>query len=163
MKKALTESPILIPPDRNLPFVLDTDASDDGMGAVLSQVGADREKVVAYFSKTLNKAERRYCVARRELLAIARAISHFRYYLCGPPFTVRTDHSALQWSMSFKEPEGQIARWLKELAMYVFKVEYRAGTRHANADAMSRHPGALNGCQYSEKKEAREKELHMEE
>lgn len=142
LKKALTESPILTPPDPNLSFVLDTDASDVGMGAVLNQVGAEGEKVVAYFSKTLNKAERHYCVTRRERLAIVRAIGHFKYYLCGLPFTVRTDHSrhALQWLMSFKEPEGQIACWLEELAPYVFRVEYRAGTHHANADAMSRRP-----------------------
>ncbi|KAI3357057.1 hypothetical protein L3Q82_015442 [Scortum barcoo] len=68
LKKVLTESPILTPPDPNLPFVLDTDAASDvGMGAVLSQVGPKGEKVVAYFSKTFNKAERRYCVTRREL------------------------------------------------------------------------------------------------
>ncbi|KAL7868740.1 hypothetical protein SRHO_G00101240 [Serrasalmus rhombeus] len=148
LKKALTESPILTPPDPNLPFVLDTDASNVGMGAVLSQLGQEGEKVVAYFSRTFNKAERRYCVTRRELLAVVRAISHFKYYLCGLPFTVRTDHAALQWLMSFKEPEGQIARWLEELAPYVFQVEYRAGTHHANADAMSRHPCALDGCRY---------------
>ncbi|CAL9691335.1 unnamed protein product [Knipowitschia caucasica] len=163
LKKALTESPILTPPDTNLPFVMDTDASDAGMGAVLSQVGSHGEKVVAYFSKTFNKAERRYCVTRRELLAIVRAIGHFRYYLCGLPFTVRTDHSALQWLMSFKEPEGQIARWLEELAPYNFKVEYRAGSRHANADAMSRRPCALDGCRYCEKREAKEQELCVEE
>lgn len=123
LKQALTESPILIPPDPNLSFILDTDASDVEIGAVLSQVEAEGEIVVVYFSKTFNKAERRYCVTRRELLAIVRAISHFKYYLCGLPFTVRTDHSALQWLMSFNEPEGQIARWLEELAPYVFEVE----------------------------------------
>lgn len=65
--------------------------------------------------------------------------------------------------MSFKEPEGQIARWLEELVLHVFKVEYRAGTHYANANAMSQHPRALNGCQFCEKREAREKELHVEE
>ncbi|KAI4885571.1 hypothetical protein NFI96_007362, partial [Prochilodus magdalenae] len=163
LKKALTESPILTPPDPNLMFVLDTDASDVGMGAVLSQVGPEGEKVIAYFSKTFNKAERRYCVTRRELLAIVRAVGHFKYYLCGLPFTVRTDHAALQWLMSFKEPEGLIARWLEELAPYVFQVEYRAGTQHANADAMSRHPCAPNGCCYCEKRDARENELCSKE
>ncbi|KAJ0050423.1 hypothetical protein NL108_003631 [Boleophthalmus pectinirostris] len=163
LKKALTESPTLTPPDTTLPFVIDTDASDVGMGAVLSQVGPEGEKVVAYFSKTFNKAERRYCVTRRELLAIVRAIGHFRYYLCGLPFTVRTDHSALQWLMSFKEPEGQIARWLEELAPYDFKVVYRAGGRHANADAMSRRPCVPDSCRYCEKREAREQELRAEE
>ncbi|KAI4904404.1 hypothetical protein NFI96_007328 [Prochilodus magdalenae] len=163
LKKALTDSPILTPPDPKLMFVLDTDASDVGMGAVLSQVGPEGEKVIAYFSKTFNKAERCYCVTRRELLAIVRAIGHFKYYLCGLPFTVRTDHAALQWLMSFKEPEGQIARWLEELAPYVFQVEYRAETQHANADAMSRRPCAPNGCRYCEKRDARENELCSKE
>jgi len=67
---------------------------------------------VAYYSRTSNKAERRYCVTRCELLAIVRAVRHFKYYLCGLPFTVRTDHSTLQWLMSFKEPEGQVAQWI---------------------------------------------------
>lgn len=70
LKKALTESPVLTPPDPNLPFVLDTDASDVGRRVVLSQVGQDGEKVVAYFSRTVNKAERHYRVTHRELLPI---------------------------------------------------------------------------------------------
>uniref|UniRef100_A0AAV2LIB8 Integrase catalytic domain-containing protein n=1 Tax=Knipowitschia caucasica TaxID=637954 RepID=A0AAV2LIB8_KNICA len=65
--------------------------------------------------------------------------------------------------MSFKEPEGQIACWLEELAPYNFKVEYRAGSRHANEDAMSRRPCALDGCRYCEKREAKEQELRVEE
>lgn len=65
--------------------------------------------------------------------------------------------------MSFKEPEGQIARWLEELAPFVFKVEYRPGAHHANADAMSRRPCASTGCQYCEKRDARESELRLEE
>ncbi|KAG7454924.1 hypothetical protein JOB18_033421, partial [Solea senegalensis] len=65
LQRALTESPVLVPPDPALPFVLDTDASNVGLGAVLSQVGPDGEKVVAYFSRILNKSERRYCVTRR--------------------------------------------------------------------------------------------------
>lgn len=143
LKKALTEPPILTPLSHGLPLILDTDASDVGMGAVLRQVGPEGEKAVAYFSRTFNKAEQRYCVTCRELLAI---VIHFKYYLCGLPFTVRTDHTALLWLILFKEPEGQIARWLEELAPYDFGVEYRAGARHADTDAMSRRPFAPDGC-----------------
>ncbi|KAJ8358504.1 hypothetical protein AAFF_G00433790 [Aldrovandia affinis] len=64
--------------DLSLPFVLDTDASNVGMGAVLSQVGPEGERAVAYFSHTFNKAERNYCVTRRELLAVVKAVRHFR-------------------------------------------------------------------------------------
>ena len=163
LQRALSESPVLAPADPSLPFMLDTDASGVGVGGVLSQVGPDGERVVAYFSRAFNKAERRYCVTRRELLAVVLSIRHFRYYLCGLPFTVRTDHSALQWLMTFKEPEGQVARWLEELQAYVFRVEHRAGARHANADALSRRPCAAEGCRCCERKEARERELRAEE
>ena len=119
--------------------------------------------MVAYFSKTFNKAESRYCITRRELLAMVAAIKHFKYYLCGRPFTVRTDHSALQWLMSFREPEGQVARWFETLQSYVFTVVQRAGASHGNADALSHRPCALGGCQYCERREARERELRIEE
>ena len=68
------------------------------------------------------------------------AVGQFRPYLLGKPFTVRSDHSALQWLYSFKEPEGQVARWLESLAEYEFKVQHRPGKKHTNADALSRMP-----------------------
>lgn len=65
--------------------------------------------------------------------------------------------------MAFKEPEGQVARWLEELQSYNFSVEHRAGARHTNADALSRRPCAHTGCLYCEKRESREGELRAEE
>jgi len=129
------------------------------MGAVLAQPSPEGERVVAYFSRTFSKEERRYCVTRRELLAVVASVRHFKYYLCGVPFLIRTDHAALQWLLSFKEPEGQIARWMEELQSFNFRVEHRAGARHANADALSRRPCADEGCGYCEKRVAREREL----
>ena len=163
LQRALSEAPVLAPADPSLPFLLDTDASGVGVGGVLSQTGPDGERVVAYFSRAFSKAEKRYCVTRRELLAVVLSIRHFKYYLCGPLFRVRTDHAALQWLMSFKEPEGQVARWLEELQAFNFTVEHRQGARHANADALSRRPCAAAGCQYCEKRETRERELQEEE
>uniref|UniRef100_A0A673WIT2 Reverse transcriptase domain-containing protein n=1 Tax=Salmo trutta TaxID=8032 RepID=A0A673WIT2_SALTR len=163
LKCALIEAPVLAPPDLTLPFILDTDASNVGMGGVLAQVGPEGERVVAYFSRTFNKHERRYCVTRRELLAVVASIKHFKYYLGGLPFTVRTDHSALQWLMSFREPEGQMARWLEELQPYDFTVVHRAGARHSNADAMSRRPCTADGCRHCEQREGRERALSAEE
>ena len=79
-------APILIFPDYNREFILDTDASKDGIGAVLSQVqDSGEEKVVAYASRILSKPERKYCVTRQELLAVITFIKHFRYYI--PPGT----------------------------------------------------------------------------
>ena len=89
------------------------------------------------------------------------AIQHFKYYLGGLHFTVRTDHSALQWLMSFKEPEGQLAHWIEELQAYDFTVVHRPGAQHGNADVLSRRPCSADSCQYCEKKEILEREqLH---
>lgn len=96
LRQALSAATVLVPPDSTLPFVLNTDASNIGVGAVLSQEGPDGEKVVAYLSKVFNKCERCYCVTRRELLAVVMAVRHFKYYLCGTPCTIRTDHVALE-------------------------------------------------------------------
>ena len=105
--------PVLAFPDFSREFILDTDASDCGIGGVLSQMDANgRERVIAYGSRTLSKPERQYCVTRRELLAVVAFTEHFRHYLLGQPFTLRTDHGSLTWLSNFKEPTGQLARWL---------------------------------------------------
>jgi len=95
LKCALISSPILAMPNDNDPFLLDTDACDVSIGAVLSQNG--EERVIAYASRSLSKPERNYCVTRKELLAIVCYTKAFRQYLLGRKFVVRTDHSALQW------------------------------------------------------------------
>ena len=117
LKKRLVSAPILVMPCFNHKFILDTDASGEGLGAVLSQSVDGQERVVAYASKTLSKTEHRYCATRRELLVVVWATQHFRPYLYGCGFLLRSDHSALQWLHSFKEPEGQVARWLERLAV----------------------------------------------
>ena len=95
-------------------FILDTYASNTGIGAVLSQVlGDGSEQVISYGSSVLSKQERRYCVTRRELLAVVLFLQHFRLYLLGRPFLICTDHDSLTWLSNFKEPEGQLAHWLK--------------------------------------------------
>eukprot|EP00731_Ephydatia_muelleri_P019435 Em0012g260a len=137
--------PILLPlPDRytNLPnfekpFILDTDACQYGIGAVLSQDHDGEEKVVAYGSHTYSKAERKYCVTRKELLAVVTFTKHFRPYLLERHFTLRTDHSSLQWLYNMKEPEGHLARWLEQLQEYDFAVMHCRGCNHGNADALS--------------------------
>ena len=81
LQAVLTEAPVLAYPDAGRPFVLDTDASNVGVGAVLSQGVGEGERPVAYFSRTLSRAERNYCVTRRELLAVVLAVRHFRPYI----------------------------------------------------------------------------------
>ena len=99
-----------------------------------------KEQMIAFFSRALSKPERNYCVTIKELLALVKAVHHFHHYLYGRQFMVRTDHSALEWLIKFRTPEGQIARWLQKLQDYDFKVLHRAGRKHGNADAMSRRP-----------------------
>lgn len=82
-------------PDLELHFVVDTDASDMGVGAVLSQEGAEGEKVVIYFSWALSRPEHNYYVTRREMLGVVLALCHFRPYLYGCRFLLRTDHASL--------------------------------------------------------------------
>ena len=121
-------------------YRLDTDASGDAIGAVLSQVQDGEERVVVYASRLLSHAEKNYCVTRRELLAVIYFIKHFRVYLLGRHFLLRTDHAALKWLRSMPEPVGQQARWLEQMEEYTFDIEHRPGKKHANADAMSRRP-----------------------
>ena len=140
LKEALSSAPVLSFPTPGLPYILDTDASDHSLGAVLSQKGADREHVIAYYSKTLAPAEKNYCTTRKELLAVVRAIKHFRPYLYGSKFKVRTDHASLTWLCAKRETEGQVARWLEQLSEYSFDIQHRPGRKHQNADALSRTP-----------------------
>uniref|UniRef100_A0A5S6QI42 RNA-directed DNA polymerase n=1 Tax=Trichuris muris TaxID=70415 RepID=A0A5S6QI42_TRIMR len=122
------------------PFILDTDASDTAIGAVLSRIDVHgREYPVAFASRILTKAEQRYCVTRREMLAVITFVEHFRPYL-QQKFTLRTGHGSLQWLRSFKNPDGQWARWQQKLQQYDFVIEHRAERRHANVDTLSRLP-----------------------
>lgn len=140
LKTALSNAPVLDYPSSTETFILDTDASDDGIGAVLTQIKEGKEKVIAFASKKLDKHQRRYNVTRRELLAVVTFINQFRHYLLGRKFIIRTDHSSLRWIFNFKDPQGQLARWLEVLSQYHFTIEHREGKKHLNADAMSRIP-----------------------
>ena len=141
LRKRLVSSPVLAYPDYERRFILDTDASDVRIGAVLSQVSdCGSERVIAYASRSLTRPEQRYCVTRKELLAVVEFVHHFRQYLLGREFTLRTDHGSLVRIRNFKEPEGQLARWLERLQEYNFTVVHRQGLRHCNADALSRVP-----------------------
>ncbi|KAL5011228.1 hypothetical protein ScPMuIL_011687, partial [Solemya velum] len=140
LKVALQESVVLQYPQFDQPFILDTDSSDHSSGAILSQLHEGEEKVISYYSTTHSAPERKYSVTRKELLAVIKAIKHFGHYLYGREFVLRTDHASLRWLMGFKEPQGQIARWLEFLSSYQFTIEHRVGSKHLNADALSRIP-----------------------
>ena len=130
LKQALVSAPILAFPNFEHDFILDTDASADGLGAVLSQQFVEGQRVIAYASRTLTKAERQYCTTRREMLALVWGIRQFRPYLYGRTFNARTDHNSLRRLQNFREPEGQVARWLEILSEYDFQVFHRPGVQH---------------------------------
>ena len=138
LKRRLQCTPILTFPTPEDEFVLDTDASSEAVGAVLSQVQDGQERVIAYFSRKLHKAEKNYCVTRQELLALVTALKQFKQYLYGRRVKVRTDHASLRWLVHFRNPEGQLARWLEQIAEYDLNIEHRPGRNHSNADGLSR-------------------------
>ena len=143
LKHLLTRAPVLAYPLIGSPFILDTDASGVGIGAVLSQIQGGEERVIAFGSRSLSKAERNYCAARRELWAVIYFTEHYKHFLMGARFTLRTDNMCVrfwQTAKSVDEPVGQIARWLAKLAQYDFEVVHRAGRHHGNADGLPRPP-----------------------
>lgn len=140
LKHALVCAPVLSYPKEQGIFVLDTDASLWGIGSVLSQEQGGVEKVIAFASKTLNSAQQNYCTTKRELLAVVTFMRHFKHYLLGRKFIIRTDHAPLVWLRNFKEPEGMIARWISIIETFDYELRYRPGRQHQNADALSRKP-----------------------
>ena len=116
IKEALSSVPVLSFPNNKDLFILDTDASDFAIGAELSQVQDGKEKVIAYSSLALSSEQKRYCVTRKELLAVVRFTRQFGHYLLGRHFVIRTDHNSLTWLLRFRDPQGKIARWFEELS-----------------------------------------------
>uniref|UniRef100_H3A6B2 Gypsy retrotransposon integrase-like protein 1 n=1 Tax=Latimeria chalumnae TaxID=7897 RepID=H3A6B2_LATCH len=133
LKRALLETPVLAYPLAAYPFILDTDASNTGVGAILAQPKDGLEHVVGYYSQSLSRAERNCCMTRRELLAIIKAIECFHHLPYGRHFVIWTDHASLQWLLRFQNPEGQIAR----LQQYDFTVVHQPGKKQGKADALS--------------------------
>ena len=140
LRKKLVEAPVLAYPSSEEDFILDTDASATGIGAVLSQMQDGVERPIAYASRVLSKSERNYSVTKRELLAVVFYCKYFRHYLIGRKFKLRTDHATLRWLQTFKDATGMWARWQNTLAEFNKEIVHRAGRSHGNADGLSRRP-----------------------
>ena len=153
LKQLLCTAPVLSYPHFDKCFVLQTDASDMGVGAVLTQYDSSgQEHVISYASRSLSNREKAYSTTEKEALAVVFATDHFRAYLLGRQFTLITDHSALCWLNSL-EPKGRLGRWVMALQEYSFDVQHRAGISNGNADALSRLPAPFpvdnRGCHSS--------------
>ena len=142
LRAALIDAPILAFPTETGQYILDTDASNFGLGGVLSQIQNDQERVVAYCSRALRPSQRRYCTTKREMLAAVAMCIQFRSYLRGARFTLRTDHKSLVWLHRFKDTEGMMSRWLHSLQQFQFSIIHRPGKDHGNADGLSRAPSS---------------------
>lgn len=139
LREALITPPILAHPDMEKPFIVSTDASSFATGGVLKQLGDDGLiHVIAYTSRNMNSAQRNYSATERECLAVIHAVDKFRPYLYGNKFTIVTDHCALCWLMTVKNPNGRLVRWSLALQDFEFEIEYESGRKHLDADALSR-------------------------
>lgn len=140
LKDCLVKAPILARPDPHKPFILDTDFQKYAVAAVLSQKGDDGlEHVIAYASKSLNKAAQKWPPYEGEMFAVVWSIDKFRQYLDnGLEFLLRTDHKPLLSLPTTANPTRKVAGWITKLQGYRFKVQYRQGKSHSNADGLSR-------------------------
>lgn len=138
LKELLITAPVMNCPDFDLPFCVQTDASDFGLGAVLTQNHPDGERVISYISRSLTSSERKFSTTEKEALAVLWAIERFRPYIEGTRFTVVTDHFALKWLNDLKDPCGRLARWSVRLQQYDFDVIHRKGKENVVPDALSR-------------------------
>lgn len=143
LKAELLQAPILAYADFTQPFLLYTDASNSGLGAVLAQKQEGVEKVIAYASRSLHPAERNdsnYSSFKLELLAMKWALSEkFKDYLWGAKVTIVTDNNPLVHLQTARLGAVE-QRWVQQLANYDYQIQYRPGREHTNADVLSRYP-----------------------
>ena len=142
LKRRFVSAPVLTQPDGKLQFVVEVDASDTGVGAVLSQRSASDGKLhpCAFLSRGLSPPERNYDVGNRELLAVKLALEEWRHWLEGAelPFVVWTDHKNLSYIQSAKRLNSRQARWALFFGRFKFSLSYRPGSRNTKPDALSR-------------------------
>ena len=138
LKNMLCAVPALTLPTVGDEFLLQTDASGVGLGAVLNVIRNQEELPVAFYSRKLLPRERCYAATELEGLAVVDSIIHFDAYLATHPFTLETDHRALLFLNSDKQANGRLARWALKLQPFSFSIKYKPGVQHVNADALSR-------------------------
>ena len=140
LKKELTSTPIIKPPDWTIPFELMCDASDHALGAVLGQRVNKLPHVIYYASRTLNDAQLNYTTTEKELLAVVFALEKFRPYLIGSKVIVYTDHSALRYLLMKKDAKARLIRWILLLQEFDLEIRDKKGSENVVADHLSRLP-----------------------
>lgn len=140
LKKALLTGPVLILPNPDLPYTVQTDASGFATGAVLMQDHGRGLQPIAFMSKKMLDAETRYPVHEQELLAIINSLSNWRHYLSGRKFTLLTDHKSLQHFKTQPMLSARQSRWKDVIANFDFDIEYIEGKSNVVADGLSRRP-----------------------
>jgi len=138
LKKMLCKQPILQLPNFQKPFILRTDASQDGVGAVLMQETDGEIYPVAYHSRKLKSAERNYSTVEKELLAVVDGIKKYYFYLYGDKFLLETDHMPLESLRTSKNANARLMRWAMYLQQFNFAIRYIKGSANVGADFLSR-------------------------
>jgi hypothetical protein len=134
LKKALMTAPVLALPDFTKTFIVECDASGSGIGAVLHQA----DDAIAFFSRALPPRHRGLAAYKCELIGLSQAVRHWRPYLCGRAFIVRTDHQPLKYILDQRLATIPQHHWVSKLLGYDFTIEYKLGRTNVVADALSR-------------------------
>ena len=140
LKTLFTTSPITAFPDFSQAFLLYTDTSSAGLGAILAQVCDGKERIICCALRSLNQAEKAYPATKLEYLAIVWAVAKFRPYLMAMPFEIFTDHYALQWLKAMRTGSALLHRWSSALEEYDFTVHHRPGKAQTHVNELSRLP-----------------------
>nr|GEY02725.1 reverse transcriptase domain-containing protein [Tanacetum cinerariifolium] len=138
LKTKLTEAPILIAPNWDMPFELMCDASDFAIGAVFRQRQDKHFRLIHYASKTITEAESNYTTTEKEMLAVVYAFEKFRSYLILNKSIVYTNHSALKYLFQKKDSKARLLRWVLQLQEFTFKVIDTKGAKNLAVDHLSR-------------------------